>query len=208
MNLYNIADLHTYYRGSWIRHPETGAVIQCQGAAGNGSDGLSFIGAKKDAFVLDKKQIEWEHVRCPELGYRTSPCGGYVLHLSKIAARGTAKGFNRNTIRASIPQACVDYYNTVLRMPLPVPALDQKIAEQAFHPTFVRLDEAVIRLAEDPKATGFALSSSWAVTLGMYEGCEYQLFLKGVHVAVSPNGKDWEWLDDTAQELFAISSVR
>lgn len=206
MELYDIESLHRYYRGSYVINPETNEVAQCVGADG-GSLVLS-MGGKR--FSVRKERFEWHHVRCPELGYRTHPSGHFVFFAARSAGRTTTKGFNQQNLRLSIPPACVDTHaalglgivaNTRLQV-------SEDIAKAVFNPQFVPLGEALTKLAKNPKASGYALSPSWAVCTGTVEGAEYMLYLKGSLVATSQDGMEWDWLDDAARDLFNSSSVR
>jgi len=207
MNLYNIADLHRYYLNSWIVHPTTGIPHKCMGQCTEQPNHL-YLQSKGKGVSIDINSLEWEHVKCPELGYRTDPSGHYVWHAQRRAIRHTSKGFNSTAVSFTIPAACKEYWYELDGTTLTVKTITDAIADSVYNPTYITLGDAVRRLQEDPKATGFALSASWAVTIGMLEGAEYQLHLRGIHVAVSPDGVHWNFLDDAAQRLFEMSSVR
>lgn len=204
MELYTLNDVIRYYHGSWILNPNDGQLYQVTDRAIPNNH--IHLMSKKGNTSVDYSILDWSHMRCPPLGYRTDPSGRFVWYATKRPLRTTTKGLNNNTVRLQIPPSCAEYMESINYKY--GARVDEASANEIHNPTFIPMEEAVKRLVEDPKATGFALNPSWAVTIGSLEGEEFQLHFKGLYVAHSPDGVAWKFLDKDAGELFELSSVR
>jgi len=204
VDLFDTETFHRYYRNSWIINPVTGTVAQIRSV--KGEEVLLTDG--KNNMSVPRKDLDWSHVRTPELGYRTHPSKHYVMYAERVPGRTVTKGFNDGNIRISIPECCRASYAAITDTHINEHIqITSTVAKEIFHPSFLRLEEAIANLAKNPKATGYALSPSWALCLGP-AGADYMLLFKGVLVAASTTGADWQWLDSVAEELFNNSSVR
>ena len=148
MDLFDIATIQRYYTGSWVLHPETNVVAMV-----TGTDGDNFLlRSGKQAFAVHKDKMDWCHVKTPELGYRTHPSGHYVIYVERAAGRTTLKGFNRENIRISVPDTCVQVHNELGVRIAPTLRIDEPIAKEVFHPTFLPMGQA-------PKGCGLCSQS-------------------------------------------------
>lgn len=203
MELFDYRTFGQYYRGSWVQHPGTGVIYE----VGDVTENYVSLSRHKERITIPKDSLDWKHVKCPELGYRTYGDGEYVYYASRRPGRSTSKGCNSNNVVLAITKECDEAANS-LGIYLPRPALTEVFADSLFNPRFMPLDQCLRIMQDVPSALGFALSPSWAVCIGTTEGAEYILLLKDVLVATSTDGHSWDWLDPTAEELFNRSSVR
>ena len=188
-------DVRKYYLNSFIRHPKTNAIVQVAEVDRERSEALYYNMKGGEVARTTLKDILWDHVRIPRLGYRSTKDKN-LYYITKKVGSITVKGVNPHTIavETNVPFATlvrsiseneyVSYINggQVRR---------GELIEQIFEPVFKSLDEAV-KLMLLGKAYASALSHDFALALGKRADRALTLFWKGWQpVAYSEDGERW-----------------
>ena len=197
MNHYGPRDFSSYYAGSWIVHPETKAIVSVVRV---GSDGVVTLADKS---TVNLKDIDWEHVVTPQLGYRHVDNGRMVYYLYRSAARRVAKGLTPEAlmIRACAVAGAAARQLSGKGMPVAY-QLDGKLAKEIHANKFMKLPYAIKALKSAGAAVGFALSPSFAVGLGLHADKAFIISYKTIPVAFSSDGDSWEFVDEDAEWIF------
>ncbi len=199
MHSYTREDFANYYGGSYFLHPKTGAVVSLAGPVQGEDVFLS------DGTVVKLRDIDWEHVKTPRLGYRHVDDGEGVFFLSRRAGRRTEKGVCAVAVRI-VPPIGVEEAARQLGCAETLhglSVLSDKMAQSIFFPQFVTAAEATERLSRERNTLGFALDYQWALCLGTHRQSSFCLHYAGEIVATSENGARWKWANDVAKEEWA-----
>lgn len=203
---FGVQDFVTYFSNSFILDPETGKPAYC-------------IGAEMDNITLahDSKHRKFTHVpiskftwacaKYPELGYRNvDKEGSAVVWLARKPGRVTRKGLRADTIAVSYPEClnAISRFSPTTPDQLATQRNGWALAELVHSELFVKPPEAIARLLSDKdKAVALAIDAHFAITLWPLKEHNLALFYAGQRspVAMSVDGKTWEWLDICVKDI-------
>lgn len=147
------------------------------------------------------REVEWEHVQPPELGFRHSVGGKALYYITRRPVRQRSKGITPSAIEIAVPpivRECATMLgNTVLS------TLTETLAASIFDPVFKTLPRAITSLRSTAGSVGFALSHYWGVSIGLEKPKAFVLYYKGLPAAYSQDGVAWEFVDSDSERVFA-----
>lgn len=193
MDSYGEDDFLSYYGDSWIVSPATGVEAKVRRVHGGE---VEF----SDGSRCKLADINWEHVRPPELGFRHTLGGKILYYITRRPVRARQKGVTAGAIEIQVPamvRACAEVLGRVAPT-----LLDASIASLIFNPKFLSLERACSRLRTSRSAVGFAVSHYWAVSLGFDLAQVFVLYYKGLPAASSADGSHWEFVDADCEKTF------
>lgn len=206
MHHYAMADFLSYYTGSWLLHPKTGAVVR---VIRDDPENRQTHVRLSDKTSVPLSELDWKHVQTPRLGYRCLEGGRLLYYVSRRASRIREKGVTPAAIVIDVPNVVASiagvlgYVDTLSKHA----ALGDKLAPAIFNPEFVTLKDAMKALKSKKHAIGFALSNDWAVTLGLHKENPFLLSYKNARVGSSMDGESWKFSDTDAQYIFDRSCL-
>lgn len=193
MDSYGEDDFLSYYGDSWIVSPATGVEAKVRRVHGGE---VEF----SDGSRCKLADISWDHVRPPELGFRHTPGGKCLYYIARRPLRIRSKGVTPAAVEVRIPLIVRDV--AAMLESGSSAELTREVAAMIFNPQFLTLERAVSRLSTPGAAVGFAISHYWAVSLGLTREQTFVLYYKGLPAAVSPDGKQWEFVDTDCEKTF------
>lgn len=205
MQNYSVPDFMSYYGGSFLLHPVTNEVVKIVGEDHEREGHVRL----SDKSTVHLKELDWKHVQTPQLGYRSLESGRLLYYVSRRAQRIREKGVTPVAIMIEVPNIVsalaqqLGYSDDVQRLGV----LNDKLAKSLFYPEYIGMKEAVEQLSDKPHAVAFALSSDWAVSIGLHKDKPYLLHYKNSRVAFSGDGKTWTFNDPDARYIFDRSKV-
>lgn len=202
MREYDKNDFITYYSGSFVRHPDfpgsVGRIINDRNAdvirfyQGDSVDSLT-AAQMAQIPTINHRELDWEHVRRPPLGYRHLENGKYLFYAYIERSHGTPKGIHQRIINISCPIEFRAIVNSLKHAYPPDRRLNVAEAKELCFPSFVpSVREAVTRLTKEPEALGFAINCDVAILLGLREHETFIMLLREDKAAISRDGKRWE----------------
>ena len=200
MKEYTLQDFVSYYRNTYVRHPDNLKIIGKLCTLRNTHE-LKFWCGENDpseeelrlAPNIDYTKLEWEHVKRPILGYRHFNNGSqlyyYFSHRSNMQR---SRGLHENILGSEEPN---QFTSAVLCSKFPYEPrnflLNKESAEELFYPNFVSIQKAVYLLEKDKRAMGFAINHDMAITLGVSAETPFLLLYNGTMIATSLDGAAW-----------------
>jgi len=205
MHHYSRDDFISYYGGSFLLSPSTNKVVRV--LQGDPARESHVILTDKSSVHL--RDLDWKHVKTPQLGFRTLENGRLLYYVQRRAVRERQKGVTPVAIVIDIPGIMTSiaqelgYSQDVARLA----QLNDKLAEAIFHPEFVSMEDALELLASKRHAVAFALSPDWAITLGLHSDKRYLLHYKNRRAGHSVDGKKWAFNDSDVEYIFNRSKL-
>jgi hypothetical protein len=195
MHHYEVTHFCRYYNGAMIRTPD-GKLAIVAGPNDNESIVVQMVEGRK-AGTYKLKDLDWEHMREPELGYRNELAGGKNLYyIQRKVGRIAARGVSHHALDV---EPATGVYAAMTSIGLAAeaarymerPVLNSDLAVAIFKKEFLSLDKAVYVLKNKHDAVGIALHPDFAVVKGLNKRNAITLLWKQLVVATSEDGNVW-----------------